>query len=209
MTCVVGLIADNGHVIFGADSLVTDETGFKISLLDKKIFIKNNILFGFCGNLHFGQLVKHRFNPPSPGRNKDVEAFIHTKFVPELQKFFIENGIVKFADDEEHELLIGIHKSIFAIGSDFSVMQSPTRFHAIGSGAQYALGSLFSTKGLKDDTKRLSIALEASSQFSMTVGKPFHFETLMAQSARKRASHPTKPKSTSAKPKKSKRQRSR
>lgn len=195
MTCVVGLIADNGHIVFGADSLVTDETGFKLSLPDKKIFTKNNILFGFCGNLHFGQLVKHRFNPPSPGRNKDIEAFIHTKFLPELQKFFAENGIIKFVEDEEHELLIGIHKSIFAIGSDFSVVQSPTRFHAIGSGAQYALGSLFSTKSLQDETKRLSIALEAASQFSMTVGKPFHFETLKPQSAKKKSANSNKPKS--------------
>ncbi len=185
MTCVVGLLTDSGDILFGADSLVTDDSGFKLTLMDKKIFTKNNVIFGFCGDLRLGQLVKHRFNPPSPGRNKDIETFIHTKFVPELQKFFSDSGYPKLDNDRDSfELLVGMHRSIFTIGKDFSVIEAPTRYHAIGSGAEFALGAMYATKTLTSENQRITIALEASSSFSQTVGKPFHFERL--QSAQKR-----------------------
>jgi ATP-dependent protease HslVU (ClpYQ) peptidase subunit len=176
MTCVVGLITDVG-LVFGADSLVTTETGLKLTLLDKKVFVKNNVLFGFCGDLRFGQLVKHRFTPPSPGRSKDLEAFMHTKFLPDLQKFCTDSGVLKM-EDLSFELLIGIHRSIYTIASDFSVVEASTRYQAIGSGAEYALGVMYATKSLSNFQQRITLALEASSAFSQTVAKPFHFECL-------------------------------
>lgn len=176
MTCVVGLITDTG-LIFGADSLVTTDCGSKLTLLDKKVFIKNNILFGFCGDLRFGQLVKHRFNPPSPGRNKDIQSFIHTKLVPDLQRFFVDSGYLKI-DRDAFELMIGTHRSIFTIADDFAVIESPSRYQAIGSGAEYALGVMYATKGVSSPQQRITLALEAASNFSQTVAKPFHFEFL-------------------------------
>lgn len=177
MTCIVGLISDTNGLIFGADSLVTTESGTKVTSLDKKVFEKNNILFGYCGDLRYGQLVKHRFSPPSPSRNKDLESFIHTKFVPELQKFFVDAGHPKLEEDS-FELMVGIHRSIFTIGEDFSVVESPSRFHAIGSGADFALGVMYATKNLTSDVQRITQALDAASFFCQTVSKPFHFERL-------------------------------
>lgn len=191
MTCVVGLITDSG-LMFGADSLVTTESGSKLTLLDKKVFLKNGMLFGFCGDLRFGQLVKHRFNPPSPGRNKDIEVFIHTKFVPDLQKFFADVGHLKI-DSGSFELMVGIHKSIFTISEDFAVVETPNRYQAIGSGADYALGVMYATKGISSPAQRITLALEAASSFCQTVAKPFNFEFLTSS---------TKPHSSSKKSKK-------
>lgn len=180
MTCVVGLITDTG-IMFGADSLVTTESGSKLTLIDKKVFLKNNILFGFCGDLRFGQLVKHRFNPPSPGRNKDIELFIHTKFLPDLQKFFIDSGYNKI-ESGSFDIMVGIHKSIFVISDDFSVVETPNRYQAIGSGSDYALGVMYATKSIFNPTQRITLALEASSSFCQTVSKPFNFEVLQTVS---------------------------
>lgn len=176
MTCIVGLITDSG-LIFGADSLVTDDSGNKATLLDRKVFIKNNILFGFCGTLRFGQLVKHRFSPPSLGKSKDIDAFVYQKFVPDLQKFFTDNGIIKI-EENDFEFLIGIRKSIFSIGHDFSVVQTSLRYHAIGSGADFAAGVMYATKSLSSDTQRITLALEAASLHDKNVSKPFYFESL-------------------------------
>lgn len=184
MTCVVGLITDTG-LIFGADSLVTTESGSKLTLLDKKVFIKNNILFGFCGDLRFGQLVKHRFTPPSPGRNKDIESYIHTKLLPDLQRFFVDLGHNKI-EPGSFDLMIGIHKSIFTIADDFSVMESATRYQAIGSGADYALGVMYASKNISSHQQRITLALEAASSFCQTVAKPFHFEFLSTTKQRQK-----------------------
>lgn len=190
MTCVVGLITESG-LMFGADSLVSTDSGSKLTLLDKKVFIKNNVLFGFCGDLRFGQLVKHRFNPPSPGRNKDIEVFIHTKFIPDLQKFFADAGYSKI-EPGSFDLMVGIHKSIFTIADDFSVVETPNRFQAIGSGCDYALGVMYATKAISSPTQRITLALEAASSFCQTVSKPFNFEVL--ESSTKRPSNPQKSK---------------
>lgn len=176
MTCVVGLITELG-LMFGADSLVTTESGSKLTLLDKKVFVKNNILFGFCGDLRFGQLIKHRFTPPSPGRNKDIESFIYTKFLPDLQRFLGDAGYSKI-DPGSFELMVGVHRSIFVISDDLAVVETPTRYQAIGSGADFALGVMYATKSISSPTQRITLALEASSQFSQTVAKPFNFEFL-------------------------------
>jgi ATP-dependent protease HslVU (ClpYQ) peptidase subunit len=190
MTCVVGLITDNG-IMFGADSLVTTESGSKLTLSDKKVFLKNNILFGFCGDLRFGQLIKHRFNPPSPGRNKDIELFLHTKFLPDLQKFFIDAGYNKI-EPGSFDLLIGIHKSIFVISDDFSVVETPNRYQSIGSGCDYALGVMYATKSIFNPTQRITLALEASSSFCQTVAKPFNFEFLQTVTKKPRVSKASK-----------------
>jgi ATP-dependent protease HslVU (ClpYQ) peptidase subunit len=182
MTCVVGLITDSG-LMFGADSLVTTESGSKITLLDKKVFVKNNMIFGFCGDLRFGQLIKHRFNPPSPGRNKDIELFIHTKFIPDLQKFFMDLGFSKL-EPGSFDLMVGVHRSIFTVSDDLAVVETPARYQAIGSGADYALGVMYATKSISSPTQRITLALEASSQFCQTVSKPFNFEFLPSSTKR-------------------------
>lgn len=176
MTCVVGLITKSG-LIFGADSLVTTELGSKYTLSDKKIFIKNDILFGFCGDLRFGQMVKHSFIPPHIDRERDLELYVHTKLIPELQKVFLDSGHMKI-EQGSFDLLVGIGKHIFIISDDFAVIKTASPYQAIGSGAEYALGVMYATDKMANERRRISLALDAASNFSQTVGKPFYFESL-------------------------------
>lgn len=194
MTCVVGLITSNGDILFGADSQVTTDDS-KITLLDKKIFKKNNMIMGFCGDLKFGQLIKHRFTPPIPGRNVDIDNFIYTKFVPELQKFFIENGFQTFSRNESFTLLLGIEKNIYSIDDDYAVIPASQRYFAIGSGGDYALGSLHATRSNPNYNQRLQMSLDAAITYSSTCSKPFHFESLLHTPS------PDKKKKIKAKPK--------
>ena len=62
MTCIVGLVTEEGAYI-GGDSRITQDTSILPGVFEK-IFFKNKILFGFCGNYRFGQILKYRFNIP-------------------------------------------------------------------------------------------------------------------------------------------------
>jgi ATP-dependent protease HslVU (ClpYQ) peptidase subunit len=176
MTCVVGLIADNGDIVFGADSLVTNDAGGKLVNLDRKIFVKGQILIGYCGAVRHGQIVKHLFDPPAlPRIGGNLENYIHRLFIPKLRKCFTKAGIDKLPDIS---LLVGVRGRLFVLEEDYSVVEAPDAFAAIGHGADYALGVLYATKVGKKDTPRITQALEASAHFCNSVGKPFHFERL-------------------------------
>ena len=48
MTCIVGLVTEDGAYL-GGDSRITQDTSILPGVFEK-IFFKNKILFGFCGN---------------------------------------------------------------------------------------------------------------------------------------------------------------
>lgn len=184
MTCVVGLVTEEG-LVFGADSLVTTGYGSKYTLIDKKIFIREDVIVGFCGDLRFGQLIKHQFNHSPYGRHKSPELFMHHTFLPELQKFFLDSGFQKI-ETGSFDLLVGVERRLFVVSDDFAVIETPSPYQSIGSGCDYALGVMYATSHVADAKFRISVALEAASNFSQTVAKPFHFEILDGPANKKR-----------------------
>lgn len=62
MTCIVG-IADGKKVWIGGDSQGTAGHALTIRA-DTKVFVKDPMVFGFCGSYRMGQLLRHSLSLP-------------------------------------------------------------------------------------------------------------------------------------------------
>lgn len=185
MTVIVGLI-DNETVYMGADTLMVN--GFDTSHLAPsvpKVFHRGPFLIGVTGMLRALQLVQFRLNPvieTKPGG--DIE-FMVTDFVDELRRVLKEggsaheeNGIEHTGDrDDYSRFLVGYRGHLYNVGPDYHVRESTDDFAAIGSGEDFALGSLHSTQGINPES-RVTLAIEAAMRFNAGCGGDVRIELL-------------------------------
>jgi ATP-dependent protease HslVU (ClpYQ) peptidase subunit len=164
MSCVAAL-KQNGKVYVAADSLSSTED--KVCYRkDKKMFKNGKYLIGFCGSIRTGQILQRRFwKPPT-----DIYA------VPDSMMNLLEKKGCMSITEEGHKncgcnFIFATKGEIYEILVDFQLVEPIDDYTAIGSGADFALGSLYSTKGtnLKPE-ERLKLAIEAASYFSTSVG---------------------------------------
>lgn len=183
MTCVVGLIQD-GKVHMACDSAASDgDSGIIMPRKDPKMFYVNEYLIGFSNSFRMGQILQHDFVPPKPTKRNlekvmaiDFPAAIHEAL--DKNKFAMTNTIDDSKDSDICELMIGVHGRLFTMDTDFSIGEYHDPYFAIGSGYQFALGSLFTTQHIKTPKARLTRALEAATKFTMSVEPPYLYETL-------------------------------
>ena len=156
MTTIVGLSNKYGAVIAGDSRITTiDQTGYatQISTLPNtmaKVIQTGEYIIGASGDLRAINLIQHAFTPPPPPKNPDKQLpHIINKFIPELRQTFDDHGYSLPQREQsnhiaEHSstILIAVKGQIFCIDGDYSVMGEHTGTHAIGTGAQYALGCL-------------------------------------------------------------------
>lgn len=178
MTCIAA-IASNGKVHMASDSAATSvELGSTHVRKDSKMFVIDEYLIGFSNSFRFGQIVKHDFVPPKPDFN-NLERTMSIEFVAALQETLERN---KFNVDQEKgnggDLIIGVGGRLFVMEEDFQVGEYQDDFIAIGSGYQFALGSLHSTRGNKSPRVRLTKALHAASQYAVGVSPPFLYHVI-------------------------------
>lgn len=180
MTCIVGLVIvglvdkETGTVYIGGDSAGSADTFISIRA-DEKVFNNGPFIMGFCGSFRMGQLLRYKFDPPRQTVNQDDMKYMVSTFIDSVRKCFGENGFGKTPDKDDNRgctFLVGYNGKLYTIMSDFQVAQLHDNYYAIGSGADLALGSLYSTVGLKDED-RITIALEAASKFNSAVAAPF------------------------------------
>jgi ATP-dependent protease HslVU (ClpYQ) peptidase subunit len=172
VTCIAAVTHNN--IVYIAGERGNSDDHCILSSIDKKITKKGEYLIGYSGNTGMGQAVQYGFTPPIFG-SKDINKFMVSKFVPTLRKFYEESKISMPEKEDDHaSFIIGILGCIFEIDtSDFQVGQYEEL--AIGSGSQYALGSLYSTRHIKDPKKRLRMALESSILYSPSCQGPIDY----------------------------------
>lgn len=172
MTCIVGVIED-GVVYLGGDSAIT-AGDTKWCLNEPKVFLSEDrkMGIGYAGLLRIGNVLKYKFKIPKLRR--DINKYIYKDFVDALRECFKANGI-SIDGDGDFQVLVAVKGKLFSIDEGFGVSEIRDKFAAIGSGTDYALGSLFSTMG-QDPNGRVMAALEASAHFSTNVGAPFYVE---------------------------------
>lgn len=172
MTCIVAV--GNGNTVFmGGDSAAADESSSFVSTRkEPKVFIKNGYLFGYAGSFRFGKVVQHTFIPPKPDFN-DLDKFLNTVFIDSLRKYCDELKVDPSSEQDSSEMLVGIGGRVFEFCNDWHFGEDANNYNAIGQGAQFAMGSLFSTRRSKSPYARIKTALEASSTFSAAVRPPF------------------------------------
>ena len=178
-TCIVAL-AHEGTVWIGGDSLSIDVSKSEQAILtNPKVFKKTDTegtvwLFGFSGTYRFGQLLQYNFELPSFNVQANPLQFMVSTFVPALQQCLRKAGFEQKEKDRVigGNALIGVQGRIFNVGIQYSVVEYNMPYNAIGCGAPYAIGSLFSTQTL-NPYKRIELALQAAEAFSIGVQRPF------------------------------------
>jgi hypothetical protein len=174
MTCVVA-IADGLSVYMGGDAASADESGsFVSSRKEPKIFIRDDYILGFAGSFRFGKVVEHLFIPPKPDLT-NLDKFFNTVFVDALREVCEGAKVDPSSEDDSSEMLVGVGGRLFEFCNDWHFGEDVNNFNAIGSGANYAMGSLYSTRRLKSQGARIKLALESAEMFCQTVKGPFTY----------------------------------
>ena len=181
MTCIVA-IAQNGTVYMGSDHAASDEkSGWILARKEPKCFKVGQYGIAFTDSFRMGQILQYNWTPPkyTPTKtNSGLDKFMRTKFIDSVKQAFKDHGfgsIVQGQEDEGGIFLVGVEGRIFTIDEDFHVGENIVNYMAEGSGGMFALGSLHTTKNQKNPKMRLKLALEAASEFSMSVAPPFTY----------------------------------
>lgn len=171
MSVVVGLV-DNGEVYMGADSLCASLDGTWVREdAASKVARRGQFLIGIVGkcrvsDILFGALTAMQAEP-------DPDEYVRWNVVQQIRAALEIGGALKVKDGVESmeaEVLLGGYGRLFHIVSNFGVVE-PKKYHAIGSGAQYALGALHVMDGENWlPSSKLSMAVEAAAAFSPFVG---------------------------------------
>lgn len=169
MTCIAAIVQD-GKVFMAADRGASD-MNMILPLEVPKVWKNDQYLFGYYGTMH-GEIVQSNFEPPKVV-GSDIDKFMKTKFKKALKDFYTEWGISP-AEGEDFGMLIAVGGKIYEHNLfDMSMTcYTNARYLAAGSGAQYAMGSLYSTESHKVPTRRLMIALKCATKFSPTCLEP-------------------------------------
>jgi hypothetical protein len=181
MTCIVA-IAQNGTVYMGSDHAASDDkSGWIIARKEPKCFKVGQYGVAFTDSFRMGQILQYNWTPPKyvPTKtNSGLDKFMRTKFIDSVIDAFRANGYGVIVPGQENEggiFIVGVEGRIFTIDEDFHVGEAVVNYMAEGSGAFFAMGALHATKKQKNPKMRIKAALEAASEFSMSVAPPFTY----------------------------------
>lgn len=170
MTCIVG-IAHQGKVYMGGDRGMSDETFIK-SMMKPKIKRNGSLLIGYAANLGTGQLAQMIQFPEPPTSNLDT--YMRTDFVRALKDAYEYYSIgvdVHDSDKAAADLLVGVHGCLFEVYTDDWSVGEYNEV-ASGSGASYAMGSLYSTREWDNPKQRVREAVHAAIKYSPSCQGP-------------------------------------
>ena len=172
MTCIVAIETPDG-VWMGGDRMASDPWQ-GIELDEPKVFWNGPALIGCCGSIRQAQLMRYVLAVPADSLTWDVNRWVAT----DLTRAMIEmaegwrTSHVKDGVSRSHNALLAVRGRVYELQSDYSITRCARRIYAVGSGQEYALGSLHSTAHLPPE-ERVRVALEAAAEFSPTVAGPF------------------------------------
>lgn len=157
MTCIVGIIQDN-TVYVGGDRSASDGDSI-ISIKNPKVEERNGWVYGYAGTIGIGQLFSFI---PLPAEVDNEYHYIRLTIVEELKKAM--DSFTNPPTEHDTTWLIGKNGRLFELSSsDWGVVEVEET--SIGSGSQYALGSLYTSID-KTPIDRISLALGASIIYS-------------------------------------------
>lgn len=182
MTCIVA-IAQNGTVYMGSDHAASDDkTGWIISRKEPKCFKVGQYAIAFTDSFRMGQILQYSWSPPkyTPTKtNSGLDKFMRTKFIESVKVAFKDGGYGSIGSSSDEDtggiFIVGLEGRIFTIDEDFHVGESVFNYMAEGSGGQIALGALHATKNQKNPKLRIKAALEAATEFNMSVAAPYTY----------------------------------
>jgi ATP-dependent protease HslVU (ClpYQ) peptidase subunit len=181
MTCIVA-ISQNGTVYMGSDHAASDDkSGWIMARKEPKVFKVGQYGVAFTDSFRMGQILQYSWTPPkyTPTKtNSGLDKFMRTKFIDSVKAAFKDHGFGDIGGNDEDTggiFIVGLEGRIFVVDEDFHVGENVVNYMAEGSGGMFALGALHATKNQKNPRLRIKAALEAASEFSMSVAPPFTY----------------------------------
>jgi hypothetical protein len=186
MTCIVG-ITNGKNVWMGGDSFGGNDFHMQ-KVRDPKVFeLKVEVLgesehepmlIGGCGSFRMLNVLEYSLDIPSFDRRLEVRHWMVEFFAEQVRTSFKKKGLLQTHHETEESVygafLVGFLGELYTLQQDFAVIAWAEKEHATGAGEEYALGSLYATRGrIKTPSKRVELALEAAVEFSPCVLPPF------------------------------------
>lgn len=168
MTCIIGIETEKG-ILMGCDSAAASGWDVHATRL-KKVFRRGEFLIGYTASFRMGQLLQYKLNVGPQGSEQDDLEYLATTFIDAVRECLKNGGFAKVENERQEggQFLVGYRGRLYEVDSDFQVNSSQDGYMAIGCGAPYALGNLYSNKG------NMLTALEAAEHFSNGVRRPFY-----------------------------------
>lgn len=177
MTCVVA-VAKDGVVYIGADSCGSTPTSAMVVTNPKVFIVDTRFIIGVCASFRAIDLLQHSLKVPKQPSAQSDDAFMRTIFITAVRETFSKNGFPRMDSDDEVSFLVGYRGRVYCVEDDYSVINPLEWGHSIGSGAEAARGSLWTTQESPDVTARIMVALQASEAMTPSVRGPFTVEQL-------------------------------
>jgi ATP-dependent protease HslVU (ClpYQ) peptidase subunit len=177
MTCVVGLV-NKRRVYIGADAAsVSGWTRRETRVC--KVFRRGPFLIGYTTSFRMGQLLEHHLRVPKQAAGQSDMSFMVTHFIENVRVLLKEKGFAKIEANNESggQFLVGYHRRLYSIESDFQVAELADGYDAVGSGAEFALGAMRALPRLSP-TRRIRKALEIAAHYNMGVCAPFVIKSI-------------------------------
>jgi ATP-dependent protease HslVU (ClpYQ) peptidase subunit len=169
MTCIVGIAKDN-VVYIGGDRGASDGSAI-VSLATPKVYIRDEWIFGYAGSMGIGQIMQI-INIPILSEDDDPFMVLRMDMVDAFKSMMDIQGI-SITEDSDTDFLIGIRGRLFEFSpSDWSVAEIHET--AIGSGGNFALGSLHTTSQYEAASPiyRIDASINAAITYSPTCQGP-------------------------------------
>lgn len=180
MTCIVAIKSKN-KVYMGCDS--ASSSGDSITIRSNhKVFTSHNMIFGTCGSARQRQLLKYSLKlPPQNSKVEDMQ-YMCTTFISSVQKCFEKGGFEMVQSKKRWgaTFMVGYKGEIYCIESDYHIGIPSKKYHTIGSGTPWAMGSLFSLEQnqIGNSIEKIKTSLAAAAEFSQTVSGPFIIKSI-------------------------------
>lgn len=186
MTCIIGYVED-GNVWMGGDSAGTNAYFNQRIRSDEKVFIKNDMIFGFTSSFRMGQILRWHFSIPALKVGQDIDLYLHTTFLDSLIESLSDNHYTTEKDNviKGGNFLFGYKGKLYEIQSNFQIAKTFNKFESVGCGEELAMGAMYAIEKLAGDKldpeTKIKIGLNAASKFSAGVSPPYKILCLKSE----------------------------
>lgn len=148
MTTIAAIQGDGWSVIGYDSRLSRGDSGGRIYTLPKsngKVVKRERYLIGAAGDLRAINLISDVVKLPDPGEltGAKLDKFFTSTVVPTIRSCFEAAGYGKDGA-QESQLIISIAGQLFELGEGYEWSKDTSGLYGIGSGGDYAIGSLHS-----------------------------------------------------------------
>lgn len=178
MTCIIGIV-DGDRVWVGSDSCMS--TNWMKTTVSKPRVVRlspeRSLIAASTGDLRLLNLLHTFPYPVTKLASSEAHSYIMGTFPDRLREFASERGFLETTNGRaslgDNSVLIAFGSAIYHVGALFGVHKVGRSFHAIGSGAEVAMGALQVMGKRASPQVRIRRALEAASEIAQQVAPPF------------------------------------